>query len=496
MQQEMLLKLDGITKQFPGVKALDNVHLEVLKGEVHALVGENGAGKSTLMKIISGAYKKDVGTIEFEGKVIEHMTPKASVNGGISVIYQELTYMPTMSIAENIFIGSQPRTASGLIDYKKMYERSLEVQKIVGLDNYSPKVEVGSLTAAEKQLLEIARAYVRNLKLLVLDEPTSALNNEEIERLFELIKDLKSKGCGIIYITHKMDEIFRIADRVSVLRDGCMITTMNIKDTDRDNLITAMVGRELKDMYPITQREIGETRLEVEGLCTNFLKDVSFNARKGEIVGFYGLMGCGCDIALECVFGKSAYTKGTIRMNGQTITVKKPKDAIDQKMAFAPAERKTEGIMLNQTVCSNISCVTLGKMKKGPLLDLKKEKEIVAKWIQRMRIKTPSQETLALSLSGGNQQKLIIARWLENNPTVFLMNEPTKGIDVGAKAEIYALMEEMCENGASVIFITSDMPELLAISDRVFVFHEGKVTGEISRADLTQENVIKKAIGE
>ena len=496
MQQDTLLKLDGISKQFPGVKALDNVHLEVRRGEVHAIVGENGAGKSTLMKIISGAYKKDCGTIEYDGHTIEHMTPKLSVNSGISVIYQELTYMPTMSIAENIFIGSQPKTGAKLIDYKNMYQRSLEVQKIVGLDGYSPKEEVGHLTAAEKQLLEIARAYVRNLKLLVLDEPTSALNNDEIERLFALINDLKAKGCGIIYITHKMDEIFRIADRVSVLRDGCLVTTMGIADTNREKVITAMVGRELKDMYPISERKIGNVILEAEGLCTDFLKDVSFNVRKGEIVGFYGLMGCGCDLALECIFGKTACKKGEIRMNGQRIAVKKPHDAIVQKIAFAPAERKTEGIMLNQTVRSNISCVTLGKMKKGLLLDLKKEKDVVEKWIQRMRIKTPSQETLALSLSGGNQQKLIIARWLENNPSVFLMNEPTKGIDVGAKAEIYALMEEMCRNGASIIFITSDMPELLAISDRVFVFHEGKVTGEIARAELTQENVIKKAIGE
>ena len=493
---EILLELKGITKQFPGVKALDNVDLDIRAGEVHAIAGENGAGKSTLIKIVSGAYKKDAGTISFNGEAIDQFTPETSLKKGISVIYQELSYLPTMSIAENIFMGRQPKTKKGLIDYGALMEKSREIQNRIGLGDYSPKTPMTKLSTSEKQLIEIGRASARDLKLLILDEPTSALNEAEIKRLFGIINDLKKANCGIIYITHKMDEIFEIADRVTVMRDGQKIITNRIQDITRDGLITAMVGREIKDLYPVENRQIGDVVLEVEKLNSGILKDVSFNVRKGEIVGFYGLMGCGCDRAMACLFGAAPISSGTIRIDGQETRIRKPADAIRHKIAYAPGERKTEGLMLSQSVRSNISCVTLSQLHRGPILDLKGEKLVAKKWVDRLRIKTASIESQAVSLSGGNQQKIVLSKWLENKPQVFLMNEPTKGIDVGAKAEIYAQMEEICQSGSAVIFITSDLPELLAISNRVYVFHEGAVTGEISKEELTQENVVKKAIGE
>ena len=496
MAQDILLKLEGITKQFPGVKALDSVDLEVLRGEVHAIVGENGAGKSTLIKIIAGAYRKDAGKLFFDGEEIENITPQMSLKKGISVIYQELSYLGPMSIAENIFIGSQSKTKANLIDYKTMMQRSKEVQETVGLGNYNPRTEVRFLSTAEKQLIEIARAYTRDLKLLILDEPTSALNEKETERLFSIINTLKEKGCGIIYITHKMDEIFTIADRVTVMRDGKHIITKNIGETTRDQIITAMVGREIKDLYPVTNRDKGDVILDVQHLSSGILKDVSISACSGEIVGLYGLMGCGNDRLLECIFGKTPIESGTITVKGGKAELKNPRAAIAQGIAYAPSERKTEGLLLSQSVCSNISCVTLGKMKKRGVLDLKREKAVAKAWVDKLRIKTPTVETPVVSLSGGNQQKVILARWLENNPTLFLMNEPTKGIDVGARAEIYAQMGQICEQGSCVVFVTSDLPELLGISDRVYVFHEGIMTGEIAKENLTQENVVKKAIGE
>ena len=493
---ETLLELKGITKQFPGVKALDNVDLDIRAGEVHAIVGENGAGKSTLIKIVSGAYKKDAGTIRFNGEELDRFTPETSLKKGISVIYQELSYLPTMSIAENIFLGSQPKTKHGLINYRVLMQKSMEIQQKVGLGDYSPRTQVSKLSTSEKQLIEIGRASARNLKLLILDEPTSALNEAEIKRLFSIIAELKKANCGIIYITHKMDEIFEIADRVTVMRDGQKILTSPIREITRDGLITAMVGREIKDLYPVKGRTIGEVVLEVENLNSGIVKDVSFNAKKGEIVGFYGLMGCGCDRAMACLFGAAPIKSGTIKIDGQEVKIHSPEDAIRHKIAYAPGDRKTEGLMLSQSVRANISCVTLGSIKKGPILDLRREKAVANKWVQQLRIKTAGIETQAVSLSGGNQQKIVLAKWLENKPKVFLMNEPTKGIDVGAKAEIYAQMEEICQSGSAVIFITSDLPELLAISDRVFVFHEGQMTGEIAKENLTQENVVKKAIGE
>lgn len=496
MDNQLLLELQGITKEFPGVKALDSVDLDIRYGEVHAIVGENGAGKSTLIKIASGAYRKDAGQIRLEGETLENYDPQVSLKKGISVIYQELSYMPTMTIAENIFIGRQPKTKQGTVNYKQLYADSMEIQKQIGLGDYSPKTLVSKLSTSEKQLIEIGRACARDLKLLILDEPTSALNDAEIRRLFGIINDLKQKNCGVIYITHKMDEIFQIADRVTVMRDGKKIITKNISETNRDDLITSMVGREIKDLYPVCEREIGDTILEVEHLNSGILKDVSFNVRKGEIVGLYGLMGCGCDRAMACVFGAAPIESGEIKIDGAPVKIRKPLDAIGRKIAFAPGERKTEGLLLSQSVRANISCVTLGRIKKGAILDLKREKEVARKWVDRLRIKTAGIETRAVSLSGGNQQKIVLAKWLENEPRVFMMNEPTKGIDVGAKTEIYAQMEEICRQGSAVIFITSDLPELLAIADRVFVFHEGQVTGEITKANLTQENVVKKAIGE
>lgn len=496
MEYHTLLKLEAITKQFPGVKALDSVDLDVRFGEVHAIVGENGAGKSTLIKIVSGAYTNDSGTIEFDGEKIGALTPHISLEKGISVIYQELSYLPTMSIAENIYIGRHHKKKNRTVDYKALFENSRRMQALVGLEHYPPSTEVRMLSTAEKQLIEIARAQVRDMKLLILDEPTSALNEEEIHRLFAIIHKLRAQGCGVIYITHKMDEIFKIADRVTVMRDGRRILTEDMANISRADIIKAMVGREIREFYPISPHGVGDVLLEIENLSSGILKDVSFRAHKGEILGFYGLMGCGSERAMECVFGKVPMEKGVIKVDGKRVKVRSPRDAIRHKIAYAPGERKTEGLMLIQPVRVNISCVTLSKVKKNGLLNLKLERSMASRWIKQLRIKTPSPEMPISSLSGGNQQKVVLAKWMENQPRVFLLNEPTKGVDVGAKTEIYMQMEEICRNGATVVFITSDLPELLAISDRVYVFHEGTITGEIVRKDLTQENVAKKAIGE
>jgi len=490
-----LLQVKGISKQFPGVLALDSLDLEIDCGEVLAIVGENGAGKSTLIKIISGAYQQDRGSIIFDGNHLDKLSPRKSIEAGIAVIYQEPSYLPLMSIAENIYVGSQPKRA-GRIDYKALKTQSVKIQKEVGLDHLDPFTPAIELSPGERQLLEIARAYARNMKLLILDEPTSALNENETKKLFTLIKKLRHDGKGIIYISHKLDEIFEVADRVQVLRDGRSIKVSRLSDTSRDDIVRNMIGRELKDMYPIGEREIGEISFEVKNLSDSYLKDVSFSARKGEILGLYGLMGSGCSEALKSVFGIRKKEMGEIFVAGKKTEIKKPRDAIKVGIAYIPDERKTEGVMSGLSVMSNISIVTLGKYKSGPILSPAKEKRIASKWMKDLNIKTPSLSTPIETLSGGNQQKVIIAKWLDNNPKVFLMNEPTRGLDVGAKVEIYKQMEALCHKGCAVVLVATDLPELLALSDRVYVFHNGMITAEIGKSQMTQEKIIKSAIGE
>lgn len=490
-----LLEMKGITKRFPGVVALNKVDLKVNSGEVLAVVGENGAGKSTLIKIMSGAYQQDEGQIFFEGTDEGKMIPARALALGITAIYQELTNVPGLSIAENIYLGNQ-HTKGAFVDYKTLYSESARIQAEVGLDHRSPEELVGKISTAEQQLVEIGRAYSKQLKVIIMDEPTSALNQEETEKLFAIIRKLRSEGKGIIYISHKLDEVFAVADRVQVLRNGESVYEGKVAETTREQIISSMCGRELKEMYPISQRELGEVIFEIRDLSTDFLKNISLNVREREIVGLYGLMGSGCADVLECAFGNRSYKSGTFFAEGKEVAIHQPQDAMKARIAYVPAERKKEGLLISHPVLNNLTIVTLKNFVHGLFLNLKKEREEAQRLVDNYRIKTPSLDTSVASLSGGNQQKIVISKWVSTNPRIFMLNDPTKGIDVGAKVEIYKDIEKLCEQGCGVLYVAAELPELLGIADRVYVLHEGELVGEFSGEEITQKNIVASAIGE
>ena len=489
---EYIMEAKGISKSFPGVKALSNVDVNIHRGEVVALLGENGAGKSTLIKVLSGVYQPDAGELFLEGKKIHFDVPLEAKLAGIGVIHQELNYVATVSVAENIFMGNIPKK-HGLVDYKTMYEESKKIMAVVGLD-LNPKMNMGDCSVAQKQLIEIAKVISNHAKVVIMDEPTSALNDVEIEHLFDFIRKAKSEGIAIFFISHKLDELFQIANRVVVLRDGCVTGQVMIKDATKEELISRMVGRNLTDMYPKTFVEIGQDVLRVENLTTRWIKDVSFSARAGEIFGIYGLMGSGHQEIGPAIFGQHMILDGKVFVKDIQKRITQPRDAIAAGIAYVPAERKTEGLILNQSVEINVMSASYSKSGET-FVSYKKDSEVTAKWIDNLGIKTPSGKTATESLSGGNQQKVVLAKWLELGPDVLILNEPTRGIDVGAKTEIYRILDELCEQGKCVVIITSEMPELLAISDRIMVMFEGKPTGILSRAEATQENVVRLAIG-
>ena len=494
---EAALKMEQIYKAFPGVVAVNKVDIEVNPGEIVALIGENGAGKSTLIKILSGAYKCDSGKIFIEGREISDYTPKQAIDYGISVIYQELNYINHMTVAENILLNEFPRRKSArfLIDRRAMYARSLEVQRQVGIDNIDPASPMSQLTVGEKQLVEIAKAYARDLKVLVLDEPTSALNDRECEKLFELMDRLRAEGKGIIYISHKLDEILRVADRVVVMRDGQRVGSMPIAEATKDEMIRLMVGREIGEMYPIHDREFGDTLLEVEGMSNEIVKNVSFNLRRSEIIGFFGLMGSGCEEIVQSLFGAMPAAK-TVRVKGETATIRNTADAMKYGMAYVPAERKTEGLILMHSVKRNATLLRLRQLQKGITFNKREEEALTADWIDKLRIKTPSSDTIVESLSGGNQQKVVLAKWMMNQPEILILNDPTRGIDVGAKAEIYQLIERFCNQGLGVIIVSPEMAEVMSVADRIYVVYNGAITGEFTKEEATQEKIMQKAIGE
>lgn len=492
-----VLEMKQIYKAFPGVVAVDKVDLTLHEGEVLALLGENGAGKSTLIKMLSGMYRPDSGTICINGKEFTEFTPKSALEEGIAVIYQELNYLNDLSIAENIMIGQVP--TSGFlkkVNYSKMYDSVKGIMEDVGLGHRKPSDRVGILSVAEKQLIEIARAFSHNVKVLVMDEPTSALNDVETKKMYELVRRIKAKGVGIIYISHRMDEIFEVCDRVEIMRDGQYITEMNLQDTTRDEIISYMVGREIKDMYPKRHCAVGETIFEVSDLNTKFLKDIKFHVKAGEVVGFFGLMGSGRTEMARCIFGEKQADSIKIQMEGKPLEIKKPLDSLNHHISYVPSERKTEGVNLVMSVKENITLSALKSLIRGGRLDLKKEKEVAKGWIDTLSIKTPSAETETSALSGGNQQKIVIAKALNTDPKLIILNEPTKGIDVGAKVEIYDLINQMCEQGKGTILISSELPEIMAMSDRIYVICEGRITGEVSKEEFGQEFLLKLAIGE
>ena len=497
---EFLLEMRGVCKSFPGVKALDHAQLRLRPGTVHALMGENGAGKSTLMKCMFGIYKMDEGEILFHGEKVTIHDPMEALKMGIAMVHQELQPIPARTIGENIFLGRYPiKKVLGLIptvDHKKMYEDTAALLKRVRMD-FDPKAQLSSLSVSQMQSVEIAKAVSANCKVLILDEPTSSLTQNEVEALFRIVDDLKAEGVAIVYISHKMDEILRISDEVTIMRDGQYIGTWEAKELTTDMIISRMVGRELTNLYPKRENVPGEVVFSVENFTSinpKSFRNVSFELRKGEILGVGGLVGAQRTELMEGIFGTRSHTTGKITFHGKELKINRPKDAIDQGVAMLTEDRRQSGIMGVLSVADNISIASLKKyVDGGIMLNSKKIEQLVQDNVQKMNIKTPSSKTLIQSLSGGNQQKVLIGRWLANDPEGLILDEPTRGIDVGAKYEIYCIIAELAKQGKSIIMISSEMGELIGMSDRIMVMCDGKVTGFIDSQDATQESVMSLA---
>jgi ribose transport system ATP-binding protein len=496
--QTDLLRLVGISKSFPGVRALHNVHMEVHKGEVHALLGENGAGKSTLMKILSGAYTRDAGEIYWEGKKVEIHNPRAAQELGIAIIYQEFNLVPQLSIAENVWLGRQPmrNAALGLVDWSASNRKTEALLRELNLD-LDPHRPVAGLGVAQQQMVEIAKALSLDAKLLIMDEPTSALAEAEIHQLFGLIRKLKERGVSVVFISHHLDEVFEICERGTVLRDGEFIKTIDVAQTTKDELIQLMVGRSLDQQYPKIISKRGEEALRVEHLSReDKLKDISFTAYTGEILGIAGLVGAGRTELVRVIFGADKIDAGKVFVFGKETHIDSPERAIKAGLALLPEDRKQEGLVLLLSVLHNVSMASLDKMKNMfGLLRLQDEKVQVGDFIQKLRISTPGIQQQVQNLSGGNQQKVVLAKWLAGKSQILIFDEPTRGIDVGAKVEVYNLMNSLVEGGAAVIMVSSEMPELLGMSDRIVVMHEGSLVAEFDRAEVTQEKILSAAMG-
>ncbi len=491
------LRLVGISKSFPGVRALNNVHLDVRQGEVHGLVGENGAGKSTLMKILSGAYSMDEGEIYWQGQKVEIRKPKDSEELGIAIIYQEFNLVPQLSISENIWLGREHlrNQVLMLMDWKKMHQKTRDLLGELNVE-IDPTRPVFGLGVATQQMIEIAKALSLNARLIIMDEPTSALSSTEIEQLFSVIQKLKKRGVSIIYISHHLDEVFEICDRGTVLRDGNYIATIDPKKTTKDQLIQLMVGRTLDQQYPKVIAKRGEPALVVENLNSRgLLKDISFTAYTGEILGIAGLVGAGRTELVRAIFGADSIDSGQITVFSKQINIDSPQAAIRAGMGLLPEDRKYEGLVLKLSVKQNISMASLDNIKKRGFLQLKVEKIRTMDFINKLRIITPSIEQEVQNLSGGNQQKVVLAKWLASQSRVLIFDEPTRGIDVGAKVEVYNLMNNLVENGVAVIMVSSEMPELLGMSDRILVIHQGGIAGILNRQEATQEKILSAAMG-
>lgn len=497
---EYKLELKGISKSFPGVKALNDVQLAVRPGTVHALMGENGAGKSTLMKCLFGIYKMDAGEILIDGEKVTINSPNDATAHGIAMVHQELQPIPARTVAENMYEGRFPVKGFGpfkIVDHKKMNQDTRMWLDDVKMD-FDEKALLGSLSVGQMQSVEIAKAVSQEAKVVILDEPTSSLSDNEVETLFRIMNDLRDKGVSMIYISHKMDEIKRIADDVTIMRDGEYVGTWPAAELSTDDIITRMVGRELTNVYPKSEHEIGDVVLEVKDFTSihdNSFQHVSFNVRKGEILGFGGLVGAQRTELMEGIFGIRALESGELFLNGKKLNIKKPVDAMNAGIGLITEDRRGSGIFGCLSIKDNVGVSVYNKnLKSGFILDHKKINKIVDDSIKMLSIKTPSMKTLISNLSGGNQQKVIVSRWLANNPDVLIMDEPTRGIDVGAKHEIYEIMEDLAKQGKAIIMVSSEMAELIGMSDRICVMCNGKLTGEITaEEDKTQENIMKYA---
>lgn len=491
---EVILTMKDIDKSFVGVHALKNAQLELKRGEVHALMGENGAGKSTLMKILTGIYSKDSGTIVYDGKEVEYKNPKEAQNAGVVIVHQELNMMNHLTVAQNIFIGRETMNGK-LINDGKMVEEAKRLFDMLNID-IDPRETMGHLTVGKQQMCEIAKAISTDAKIIVFDEPTAALTETEINELFKIIDDLRKKDLGIIYISHRMDEIKRITDRVTVMRDGEYVGTLISKDCTKDDIINMMVGRVVyEDPKEVSNvPEDAEVVLKVEHLhAGKMVKDVSFELHKGEILGFSGLMGAGRTETARAIFGADKIDSGDIYVHGKKVTIKNPQDAVNCGIGYLSEDRKRYGVIVDKTLTENTTMASLENFMSGFFIDKKKEEAEAQKYVDALKTKTPSVRQFVKNLSGGNQQKVVIAKWLTRNSDILIFDEPTRGIDVGAKSEIYSLMNELVKQGKSIIMISSELTEILRMSDRIIVMCEGRKTGELDISEATQENIMHAA---
>ena len=499
---EIILEMKHVTKKFPGVVALNDVSINVKEGEILGIVGENGAGKSTLMKVLSGSYtnREYEGEIWVKGKKQSFSSVADAKKVGIEMVYQEVNAMYEASVAENIFVGNLP--GNGWVDYKKLYKETQDLLDQLGLP-VSPKTLAGALNSGQLQLMSIVRAMAANPKTMVLDEPTTALTDSEVDILMRFLENLRKNGVSCIYISHKLEEIFRICDRVTIIRDGNVITSGNIDEFTQETLVQGMIGRKVENMYVKNKHKIGEPILEVSHLSVphptidnrNIVDDISFSVRKGEILGIGGLVGAGRSEALGAIFGE--LTKGVskeIKINGEHVIINRPKDASKAGIGFVTEERKRTGFIQTMNILHNLSLISLYDLPKKYFVDKKVESEKASAIFERMRVKAPSMNTMVVNLSGGNQQKVVLGKWLMKNPQILFIDEPTKGIDVGAKAEFYKMMDELAAAGVAIVMVSSDMPELISMSDRILVLSNGKITGEFNHEEAAQASIMKAAI--
>ena len=490
---KVILEIRNIVKRFPGVLALNNVSLNIYEGECMALLGENGAGKSTLMKVLTGVHQRDEGSIIYNGKEVAYTNARQAQEDGIAIIHQELNLIPKMKVYENIFLGRELKKKNGALDRKAMINRAKELLAEVRM-NINPNALISSLSIAQQQMVEIAKALLLDAKVIVMDEPTDALPDEEVESLFNIIRELKKKNKGIVYISHRLKEIFEICERATILRDGQFIAETLVSDLTQDSLINMMVGRTLDQQFPYMEMELGEEIFSVKNLSNHLVKDISFSVRKGEVLGITGLVGAGRTELAQTIYGVHEWQEGEITLKGKKIHPANPNQAIKEGIYYMTEDRKRNGLVLIMDVRKNTSLSSLDKISKLGKVNEKLEKQICADYIQKINIKTPSQNQKVRNLSGGNQQKVALSKALMTEPEILILDEPTRGIDVGAKKEIYNLINNLKQEGKAIIMISSEMPEILGMSDRILVLHEGRCKGELMREEASQEKIMEKIL--